>query len=141
MTAAILDTNVAVQATISNRGASYRAVQALFASRYDLILSPATLNELTLVLALPHIRARNTWSNEEIRDYIQLLVTHAVVYPDGPRPPASISRDVTDTKFLALAGQSGADYLVTNDRRHLLPIGYYHHTRIATPNEFLKHLP
>jgi len=34
--------------------------------------------------------------------------------------PASLTRDMTDTKWLALAIKGSANYLVTNDRRHLL---------------------
>jgi predicted nucleic acid-binding protein len=48
--------------------------------------------------------------------------------------------DVTDTKFLALAEESGATYLVTQDRRHLLRLKQYGKTQIVTPAQFLKEL-
>ena len=83
MLAAILDTNVIVQAAISSRGASFRVLNA---------------------------------------------------HP-------SLTRDVSDTKFLSLAAESLADNLVTNDRRHLLPLRQYGVTRIVTPAQFLAQLP
>jgi predicted nucleic acid-binding protein len=49
----------------------------------------------------------------------------------------AVSRDVTDTKFLDLAVASDADYFVTNDRRHLLPLKRIGRTRIVTPHKFL----
>jgi predicted nucleic acid-binding protein len=54
---------------------------------------------------------------------------------------ATLPRDVTDTKLLALADEAGADYLVTNDRRHLLRLRQDGKTRIVTPARFLGELP
>jgi predicted nucleic acid-binding protein len=41
---------------------------------------------------------------------------------------------------LALALASNADYLVTNERRHLLRIGHYRRTEIVTPMQFLREI-
>ena len=49
----------------------------------------------------------------------------------------SLARDITDTKFLDLALAADADYLVTNDRRHLLPLKKIGRTRIVTPHKFM----
>ncbi len=51
-----------------------------------------------------------------------------------------MSRDASDTQFLGLAEISAANYLVTNDRRHLLPLRRHQKTRIVTPAEFLRRL-
>lgn len=55
--------------------------------------------------------------------------------------PAGLTRDVTDTKLLALADEANADYLVTNDRRHLLRLGRFGRTKIVTPAQFIRSLP
>jgi uncharacterized protein len=52
----------------------------------------------------------------------------------------SLTRDVTDAKFLALAAEISADFLVTRDRRHLLRLRHFQKTRIVTPRQFLKEL-
>jgi predicted nucleic acid-binding protein len=54
--------------------------------------------------------------------------------------PTNIARDATDTKFLGLAQVAQADYLVTNDRRHLLRLKHYGRTKIVTPAQFLREL-
>lgn len=51
---------------------------------------------------------------------------------------ATIPRDLTDAKWLALATASDADYLVTNDRRHLLRLRRFGRTQIVTPRAFLR---
>jgi predicted nucleic acid-binding protein len=47
---------------------------------------------------------------------------------------------VTDAKFLGLAEEAGANFLVTNDRRHLLRLKRHGRTRIVTPARFLREL-
>jgi len=46
--------------------------------------------------------------------------------------------DVTDRKFLDLAIASGADYFVTNDRRHLLPLKKIGRTKSSRPHKFMQ---
>jgi putative PIN family toxin of toxin-antitoxin system len=120
MIAAVLDTNIPVQAAISDRGASHRVIQAAFSREYQPVFSPATLDELHQVLVVPSIRALHAWSDLQIRDYVDLLTAAAAFYAGEEQVAASLTRDATDTKFLALAKEAAAPYLVTNDRRHLL---------------------
>lgn len=140
MITAVLDTNVPVQAAISDRGASYRVIQAAFNREYQPVFSPATMEELQHVLAVPSIRSLHTWSDAEIRDYVDLLTADAAFYAGKEQVGASLTRDVTDTKFLTLAKEAAAPYLVTNDRRHLLRLKHFGNTRIITPAQFLKHV-
>jgi len=142
MITAVLDTNVFVQALIgSPRSASVRSLRALDAGRFQLALSNSALDELGDVLALPSLRDKHGMSDDEILEFLLSFVHDALMMADRPLPAASLTRDLTDTKFLALAAACGADYLVTNDRRHLLPIGEYEGTKIVTPAAFLRELP
>ena len=141
MIAAILDTNVIVQATISSRGASSRTLDAAFEGQFQLVFSDATLAELTQVLLLPNIQARHAWSESDVEDFVALLAMDAAIYVSGTPVAPSLTRDVTDAKFLSLAAESGAAYLVTNDRRHLLHLRRHASTRIVTPTQFLAELP
>jgi putative PIN family toxin of toxin-antitoxin system len=141
MLTAILDTNVIVQAAISPRGASYRTLDAYFDGKFQLVFSEATLQELTQVLLLPNIQARHGWSEPDIGDFVSSLTVDAAIYVGQSPVPATLTRDVTDTKFLSLAADSGAAYLVTNDRRHLLRLRLHVSTRIVSPTQFLAELP
>jgi putative PIN family toxin of toxin-antitoxin system len=142
MTTAILDTNVFVQAAIgSPRSASTRCLRAYDAGRFRLLFSPATLDELLAVLLVPGIRARHGWSDDEIQRFVLSLLPDADLYAGEYPVSVQLTRDLSDTKFLALAEEASADYLVTNDRRHLLPLRNHGATSILTPSQFLGALP
>lgn len=83
---------------------------------------------------------RYALSDDEILDFIASLMIDAERYAGILPVSTLLTRDVTDTKFLSLAAESDADYLVTNDRRHLLPLKRFQRTRIVTPAWFLREL-
>jgi putative PIN family toxin of toxin-antitoxin system len=142
MTTAILDTNVLVQAVIgSPRASSARVVRAYTQRQFRLVFSLATLEEIHEVLIHPKIADRHGWSNEELRRYLTFLLANSVFHDPPPPVSANLTRDMTDTKFLALAQQSNATYLVTSDRRHLVPLRRFATTSIVTPAKFLAELP
>ena len=67
-----------------------------------------------------------------------LQQTATVIEPR--RPPAVIKPGHADNRILACAVQASADYLVTGDRRHLLPLEEYRGTRIVNAPQFLTAL-
>lgn len=140
MKCAVLDTNVLVQAAMGSKAASGRVVDRYWSGDFEGVFSPTTLSELLDALCLPHIRARHGWSDDEILEFVTSLQAKAVLHSPAHSVSASVTRDATDAKFLALADETNADCLVTNDRRHLLRLGQYKKTRIITPAQFLKEL-
>jgi len=42
-----------------------------------------------------------------------------------------------DNRILELAVAVGADYLVTGDKKHILPLGEFNKTKILIPHDFL----
>lgn len=144
MTIAVLDTNVLVQSLISSpRSASARVLAAYYNGRFRLPYTSETIDELVEVLGIPQMRERHGLSDDEALEFVASLLTNAEGYSTETivTVRADVPRDVTDTKFLALAEASSADFLVTNDRRHLLRLRKYGKTRIVTPAEFLRLLP
>ena len=142
MITAIVDTNVLVQAVISRpQSASVRALKAYRNQQYKLVFSAETLEEVHTVLSVPIIRARHGWPDDQIAQHLTFLLANSLFFRVSSTLPHTITRDVTDTKFLALAMESRADYLVTNDRRHLLPLKKFRRTKIVTPTGFLHRLP
>jgi len=137
MFTAILDTNVFIRAAIRPASPSARVVDAYLDGKFQLVLSPAVLQELFTVLMLPSIRVRHGWSDDEILRFLTELPAKAAIYPGQVQVPASVPRDVSDVKFLSLAAESSAQYLVTKDGQHLLRLKKYRHTSIVTPAQFL----
>jgi len=141
MTSAILDTNVFVQYLISpSRSASVRTVDAYFAGRFRLVYSADTLDELMEVLLLPKIQERHGMSDTETLEFVESLLVYADRYSGTVEVSNAGVRDITDRKLVSLAFESRADYLVTNDRRHLLPLKQIGDMRIVTPTAFLRAL-
>ena len=123
MLTAILDTNVLFQSLISTRkSASALVVDAYFQNRYSLAFSPETLDELFSILTQPRMRKLHELPDDEIQRFIESLLVNAEQLQVDHDVSPIVTRDVSDTKFLALAEASHADYLVTNDNRHLLPL-------------------
>lgn len=86
---------------------------------------------------IPTIRERHGRTGAETADFVRSLVVNAAVFR-APEPKTHEARDVTDSRFLSLAGVSQADYLVTKDRRHLLRLRKHGKTRFVTPTQFLR---
>jgi putative PIN family toxin of toxin-antitoxin system len=144
MVVAVVDTNVLVSAvlTSSTTSASRRLLDRHRAGDFVLVLSPSALQEIQEVLALPHLRKLHQLSDDEIRVFclgLELNVNTRVLSGTVQVSPA-ITRDVTDTKWVALALEADADYLVTKDRRHLQRLRKVGTTRIVTPHKFLEAL-
>ncbi len=141
MITAILDTNVIVGAAIGSKQATAgRVLDAYFDGKYRLAFSPATSDELLPVLSLPVIRLRHGWSDDDILRFVLSLHVAATIGTGRLVVSPTLTRDVTDTKFLALTAEISADFLVTRDRRHLLRLRRFQKTRIVTPGQFLKEL-
>jgi predicted nucleic acid-binding protein len=105
-----------------------------------LVFSTDTLDELYEVLTLPQIQSRHGWSDQELADHFTFLLANSLFYRVSHAFPPSLTRDVTDVKFLALAYVARASYLVTNDRRHLIPLRRFGSTNIVTPAQFVREL-
>lgn len=112
------------------------------AAIFVLLFSPAALLEIREVLALPQLREIHRLTDADIRRFcrrLQIDTNSRVLSPTTPVSPA-ITRDLTDPKWVALALDAAADYLVTNDRRHLHRLRRVGRTQIVTPRKFLREL-
>ncbi|MGO9752226.1 MAG: putative toxin-antitoxin system toxin component, PIN family [Solirubrobacteraceae bacterium] len=109
---AVLDPNVLVSAAISPAGPPRQILTAWLDGRFELIASPALLDELADVLARPKFRRFIT--NTVATEFIDGLTSDAVIVADPPQLP-SVSWDPDDDYLVALARAAGADYLVSGD--------------------------
>lgn len=139
---AIIDTNVLVAgiSTDNPRSASAAVVDRLFAGSFILFASLESLIEVHDVLRLPTVRAIHKLTDQKIDLLFAALEARSTLLEPREIVAASIPRDVTDTKWLELAAQADADYLVSSDRRHLLRLKKFGRTVIVTPAVFLREL-
>ena len=143
MVNAVVDTNVIVVGVLTNDpySASASVIDRHRNGEFLLFLSPPALLELQEVLAFPRLRAIHHLTDEEIRRFCRRLEVHHSRMFSGTIPVSpAITRDVTDTKWVALALEAQPDYLVTNDRRHLHRLRTVGRTQIVTPRAFIREL-
>lgn len=114
----VLDPNVLVSAVISTAGPPREIITAWIDGHFDLVASPALIDELRGVLARPRFRR---WVSEATAtEFIDGLAQDALMIDDPP-PLARLSPDPDDDYLIALARATNADYLVSGDR-HLLDL-------------------
>jgi putative PIN family toxin of toxin-antitoxin system len=100
----------------------------------DLFVSPFILSETARVL-----REKLGWTNQAVRDALTLITEVATVVEPTIALNA-VADDETDNRIIECAVHARADFLVTGDKRHLLPLGTYQGIRIVTPRECLTAL-
>lgn len=131
----VLDANVLVSATISRRGAPRRIMDLWREEAFELLLSDAILAEVERVLRYPRIVALHRLTEPEIAELIALIRDESRLV--HPLERLEASPDETDNRYLECAVAGGADFLVTGDKQHLLPIGLFRGIPIVTPALFL----
>ena len=137
---AIIDTNVLVAGVITRnpRSASAAIVDALLAGRLTHFASQESLSEVRNVLQV--LRSYHHFTDDEIEEFCLGLELNSSLLQSTVTVSPTVPRDPTDAKWLALAKQSDADYLLTNDRRHLLRLRHFGRTQIVTPAMFVQAL-
>jgi putative PIN family toxin of toxin-antitoxin system len=139
MTRVVLDTNLVVSAILSPEGKPARILKMAFDGKFDIALSSAMLEEITLVLNYQKIRKLLTKRGirlEEIKDVLRKIVRMALMTP-GKLDIDLIDRDPSDNMVLACAVEGRADFVVSGDR-HLTDIVSFEGVSIVNPDTFLK---
>lgn len=128
----VLDPNVLISAAISSSGPPRQIVTAWIDGRFELVISPALLDELADVLARP--KFRRFISAAVAREFIDGLSDDALTIDDPP-PLPGVSPGPDDDYLVALARTADADHLVSGDR-HLLDLDAPD-PPVLTPRQFL----
>jgi len=127
----VLDTNVLISALLF-RGLPGRLVPMWQERKIVLLVSPEILKEYIKVLSYPKFGL----DEEEIKT---ILREEVLPFVEPVRPGTRIEiieEDPSDDKFLSLAVDGNAEFLVSGDR-HLLGIKKYRKTGIVTIAKFL----
>ena len=137
MPKAVLDSSVLISAFLTPHGSVVRLLREPVRSRYELWLSEFILTETAeVLLSKPRLR-QDAYEDSAVRDFIHWLLTQAEMVADLPQLRV-VADDPKDDPVIATAVAAKADYLVTGDRAHLLPIGQYEGIQIVSPREFLE---
>ena len=132
-----LDTSALIAGVASSRGAARALLQLAEIGLLEVIVSRQVIVE-----ADRNIEEKLPEMLNEYREFIELL---APVLIDDPRQK-DVERflkviNYDDAPILASAVGSGADFLITWDRKHFIGKNIHTHSnlKIVTPGEFLKY--
>ena len=129
----VLDTNVIISG-LNFPGNERLVLELALRGRFELYLTEFILEEVAGVLG-----RKFNWTDDRIQQVLRTLSdTGKMVEP--PRLPEVIEGGHADNRILECAAEASADYLVTGDRRHLLPLEEYRGTRIVNAPRFLSSL-
>jgi len=132
---AVLDANVYVSSLLTRGGNAKKIIDLWEGEAFELIISEPILDEIGRVLLYPKIVKIHGKNAGDVENYVALLRKTATVVAPGRR--IDISSDESDNRYIECAIEGSADFLVTGDKKHLLPIGEYRGIQIITPATFL----
>lgn len=129
-TRVVFDTNIYISAIVF--GGSPRILLEMARSKdIELYTSKAILLELSRKLI-----EKFDWDTESTSEVISGIGVFANVVSPSKKLHV-IKQDDTDNRILECADVSKADFIVSGDKRHILPLKKFGKTRIVTPSEFL----
>ena len=129
----VLDTNVIISA-LNFPGNERMVLELALRGRFEFYLSLFILEEVAEVLT-----RKFGWDEQRTAQALNVLGNSAIVV-EPPRLTEVIEGGHADNRVLECAVGAAADYLVTSDRRHLLPIGEHQETMIFNAPRFLSTL-
>lgn len=88
-------------------------------------------------MARPQVQRLGPFSPDTIAEALDALRSLALIVP-GAYQVFIVAKDRKDNPILACAMEGNADFVVTDDRIHLLPIKHYRGIQIVTAPAFLR---
>jgi uncharacterized protein len=128
----VFDTNVVASASFW-RGTPFDCLAAWAKGRCEAVVSPALLAEYHETIEELHLeypgRKFVAWADA-------LAESATLVFPMEHASGATIDPD--DEMILECALAAEADFIVTGDKKHLLPLGQFREIPIVSPADFLR---
>lgn len=122
----VLDTNVLISGIGRSGGPPGRIFDAWLAGKFDLVTSEPLIGELMVALTYPKVRRLLLAAgvmDEDLHDYIEILRFKAIVVRPIDIQLPMVPADLKDIPVLEALLASGAEFLVTGDKKHLLSLG------------------
>ncbi len=95
-------------------------------------MSPFILSEIERIL-----RERFEWSEQNIHRVLNRIKRQTIlVHPKAKVTIIKLKDD--DNRILECAIEGRAQYIISGDKKHLLPLKEYQMTKILSPAEFLR---
>lgn len=125
-----LDTNVIISAIIFG-GKPEQILKLAQEGKITLLISPAILSEINRVLAIKFER-----DDTEIKRVVKGLISIGQLV--SPKKKIDKIQYKPDNRILECALEGKADYIISGDKKHLLPLGKFEGIKIVTSSQFLQ---
>jgi len=134
----VVDTNIIVSGLMTTATPPAQLLDAVQSKKVVLLVSDEVVVEYLRVLEYPHIRKYKKITDEVIRDLTSLFVeeTERIEVLSTTKK----SKDPDDDKFLSLAVDGEADFLITGDKGDLLSLKEIEHIPIITARQAVEKL-
>ena len=127
----VLDTNVFVSG-LAFSGKPREILELAWKGEIEVYISPFILEELGDCL-----KEDFGWSKDEIMGVMRRIRTKTILV--HPKTPISVIKEKKDdNRILECAIEGKVDYIISGDKRHLLPLRKYQGIWILSPAEFLN---
>ena len=135
----VIDINVFVSGTIVSKGNSSKIMNAWREGYFELAISEPILEKMNSVYKYPRIQKyTKVKSNGEINEFINDIRESAIIISNLPE--INISPDPEDNLIISCAIGANANYIVSGDKKHVLPIKNIQGIKILSPTEFIEEL-
>ena len=133
---AVIDTSVMVSVAFAREGLAREMRDMIADGAFTLVTSKAIMAELYRVLHYPHIQKRFKPSEDDINEFIGMIIEHALI-TKGRYSLKKIADDPTDDMFLACALEAKADYIVSRDP-HIRNLKQFQGVKIIDVKGFME---
>ena len=128
----VFDTNVLVAAYNWPDGMADRAYWLVRRGAAELHTSPFILDEVKRIL-----REKFGWEDERVARAVAQVRRFSAGVHEATEDLDVIEEDPADNRILECALAADAEFLVTGDKKHLLPLGSFHGVSIIGLREFV----
>jgi len=124
----VLDANIIISAFVFE--GRIRDVVDLVTINHNLCFSD------NLIIEVKEKMINKFFIDKKLIEAFDQLISKSIKY--YPTKKIDFSADPKDAYLLELAEESKADYLITGDKKHLLPLKHWKKTVIINPSDFMK---
>ena len=125
----VIDTNVFVSG-LTFKGQPREVLDLAWKGEIDVTISPFILKEL-----MGTLKKDFGWSNEQIKNTIQRIKAKTISI--RPKIKVSVVKEKDDdNRILECAIEGNVQYLISGDKKHLLPLKEYQGIKILSPAQF-----
>lgn len=127
----VIDTNIYISG-LNFAGKPGEVLELFITEKIEVCVSQFILSELEHIL-----RTRFKWDISQINRALNLIRAKAIEVNPSIKLTVVKEKD-SDNRILECAVEGEVDYIISGDKRHILPLKEYKGIKILSPDEFLR---